>query len=141
MTLRATAGLAATLIMVGATCDATPVAPAQARSLPTTERLGVGEGRGLFVRWCKPCHGESGRGDGINASTLTPSPADLTSVEIRGRSRGEIEAFVSQGARASGKAGAMPPFGATLAAHQIRDLEHYVRHLQKKAGAAAESEK
>ena len=140
MTLRATAGLATTLFVMGAGCDSAPVAPAHARDIPTTVRLGVGEGRGLFVQWCKACHGESGRGDGINASTLTPSPADLTSPEIRGRSRSEILAFVSKGARASGKAGARPPFGATLAAHQIRDLELYVRHLQKTAEAETEAQ-
>lgn len=133
MTLRATAGLAATLITMGAACDNAPITPVHARAVPTTVRLGVGEGRRLFVRWCQSCHGESGKGDGINASTLTPSPADLTSAKIRGRSQSEIESFVSKGARASGKDGAMPPFGATLAAYQIRDLEHFIRYLQKAA--------
>lgn len=35
-------------------------------------------GRDAFLRYCASCHGESGRGDGPMAASLTRPPADLT---------------------------------------------------------------
>jgi mono/diheme cytochrome c family protein len=47
-----------------------------------TEVVAV-EGRDLFVRYCAPCHGVSGTGDGPAAAALQPPPADLTRLRER----------------------------------------------------------
>jgi mono/diheme cytochrome c family protein len=39
---------------------------------------------------CAPCHGKSGKGDGVAAAALNPKPADWTSKKIQGESDGEI---------------------------------------------------
>jgi len=35
-------------------------------------------GRGLYMRHCAPCHGQSGKGDGPNAELFLSKPRDLT---------------------------------------------------------------
>lgn len=38
----------------------------------------LNRGEFAYMRYCRGCHGQQGRGDGPYASTLTPRPADLT---------------------------------------------------------------
>jgi mono/diheme cytochrome c family protein len=38
----------------------------------------VHEGGALYLKYCSPCHGSDGKGDGIVATVLRPKPADLT---------------------------------------------------------------
>jgi len=38
-------------------------------------------GETLYRRYCAPCHGITGRGDGPAASALCPPPSDLTRIE------------------------------------------------------------
>jgi mono/diheme cytochrome c family protein len=43
----------------------------------------VAAGRADFGRWCAPCHGASGTGNGPLAAKLDPRPADLTLIAKR----------------------------------------------------------
>jgi mono/diheme cytochrome c family protein len=43
------------------------------------------EGEILFEQNCAICHGNTGRGDGILAKSLTPPPPDLTRITFRER--------------------------------------------------------
>lgn len=36
------------------------------------------DGQEMYVSYCAPCHGRSGKGDGPAAPALTPKPSDLT---------------------------------------------------------------
>jgi mono/diheme cytochrome c family protein len=47
-----------------------------------TEVVAV-EGQDLFLRYCAPCHGDGGKGDGPVAAALQPPPADLTHLRER----------------------------------------------------------
>jgi hypothetical protein len=40
-------------------------------------------GEDLYSENCVSCHGVTGRGDGVNASKLSTSPADLTKIAAR----------------------------------------------------------
>jgi len=43
---------------------------------PADEETGS-TGRGLYMRNCAPCHGDEGRGDGVNASLFVSTPRNL----------------------------------------------------------------
>ena len=36
------------------------------------------QGKRIFVHYCATCHGDDARGDGQNASNLSPAPPDMT---------------------------------------------------------------
>jgi len=42
------------------------------------QKLGAPPGRGSYIRYCGACHGDDGKGNGPQASTLKEKPADLT---------------------------------------------------------------
>jgi len=66
------------------------------------------DGRRLFASFCAPCHGDEGRGDGQNASRLSPRPADLTIV-MRSRSPSQVRTVVASGTAAVGRSPLCPP--------------------------------
>ncbi len=35
-------------------------------------------GKGLYLKYCSACHGESGKGDGVVSGLMRPKPTDLT---------------------------------------------------------------
>ena len=45
----------------------------------------IGGGRYLFEKFCKTCHGPRAMGDGPQASSLTPKPANLTTLRQRNK--------------------------------------------------------
>lgn len=95
----------------------------------TTESLDRAEGAALFAKWCVPCHGSGGRGDGITASRLSVPPKNLTAPATCGLDQAAIETVVNKGARNLSRPGVMPPFGATLAPYQIRALSTHLKTL------------
>jgi mono/diheme cytochrome c family protein len=114
-------------------CGATADAPNDG-CVSTTEALDRAEGTAHFGRWCTPCHGAVGRGDGITASRLNPPPADLASDATRQLGRDGIERMIEGGAAAAGRTGVMPAFGKTLPAHARRSLATHVLSLSPPSG-------
>jgi len=43
----------------------------------------IAKGRALFMIYCMPCHGESGKGDGLVGKVFETEPADLTSDYVK----------------------------------------------------------
>lgn len=41
------------------------------------------DGQQMFMSYCAPCHGRTGKGDGPAARALTPRPSDLTQLAKR----------------------------------------------------------
>lgn len=89
------------------------------------------DGRALFEHYCAVCHGKAGKGNGVNAEYLDPSPADLTDAEIVDRSDEEIYKVIELGGAGVDLAPTMPTWGHTLSNDQIKLLVSYVRALQK----------
>ena len=125
---------------ISAAPDAAPPAPdanveSASTFATTTEALDATEGATLFRRWCVPCHGVEGRGDGITASRLDPQPKDLAAscgIAASPDSRLDLNTIrdvITRGARPLGRVGVMPAFGTTLAPHQVNALATYVRCL------------
>ncbi|HLC43441.1 MAG TPA: cytochrome c [Methylomirabilota bacterium] len=50
---------------------------------PRESRSPVVSGEHLYQRYCAPCHGREGRGDGPLAGSLEPKPSDLTRLRAR----------------------------------------------------------
>ena len=57
--------------------------------LPATTDV-VNKGRALFLRDCEQCHGKAGHGDGPQASSLQPRPADLASARVQSQTDGAL---------------------------------------------------
>ncbi len=107
-----------------------------AMSIACTDR--VARGRELYLQHgCAVCHGQSGRGDGPAAKTLTPPPRDLASPRhlVQGTSEQAIADSIATGVDAPGSQ--MPPFShiseddRKLIAAWIVSLQH-----QDSGGAA-----
>jgi mono/diheme cytochrome c family protein len=104
---------------------------------PLTARI-LHRGQERFDIYCSPCHGLSGRGDGIvnqraerlQEGTWTP-PADLTSDLVAGRPAGHIFNTVSNGIRN------MPAYGPQIPVEDRWAIVAYVRALQRSARTAA----
>lgn len=64
--------------------------------LPATTDA-VNRGRALFLRDCEQCHGKAGHGDGPQAMSLQPRPADLASARVQSQSDGALFWKMTQG--------------------------------------------
>jgi mono/diheme cytochrome c family protein len=69
-------------------------------------------GRELFGIYCTPCHGASGKGDGLVAKKFVPTPADISSTGHGSQPEGELFAIVTHGQDG------MPPFRSDLTAKE-----------------------
>ena len=81
-------------------------------------------GRLLYQQQCATCHGASGLGDGPQAATLKPPPADLR-LHVPLHPDSQTYAFISGGFPGS----AMPAFAGRLTETQMWNLVHYLRSL------------
>ncbi len=97
------------------------------------------EGRTVFLHYCAPCHGESGRGDGFNAYNLDPRPRDLADSDFQQAHTDEdLAAIVRTGGGVAGLSNSMPPWGRTLSERQIHNLVRFMRYLPKQVDQGSE---
>lgn len=88
------------------------------------------EGEGLFRHYCAVCHGETGKGDGVNSENLDPLPRDLTDQEYMSeRTDQELFDIIEGGGPAMARSVYMPPWGKTLSKQRIQSLVTYIRTL------------
>ncbi|PYO63426.1 MAG: hypothetical protein DMD49_12910 [Gemmatimonadetes bacterium] len=84
----------------------------------------------LYARFCAPCHGVRGGGEGYNARNLPVRPtahADKTYMSTR--SDDALFDAISAGGYVMNRSNRMPPFGWTLTRQQIWALVGYLRSL------------
>lgn len=102
----------------------------------------IRRGEGIYRYYCLLCHGEEGRGDGYNASTLEVPPRDLADPGfMRKVSDEQLYVVVARGSSALGKSPLCPPWGRVLKEEEIRDLIVYVRNLGRGALFSAQGSK
>jgi mono/diheme cytochrome c family protein len=89
------------------------------------------QGRHLFVHYCVTCHGDEGKGDGQNASNLSPPPPDMT-VSKNVQDAVYVRKVIVEGSAGMGRAPLSPPWGRTLGQQQIGDLVAYCQSLNRK---------
>jgi mono/diheme cytochrome c family protein len=95
-----------------------------------------GQGKHLFDHYCAACHGDGGKGDGQNASNLSPPPPDLTtsnSVADAAYTR----RVIAEGSAAVGRSPLSPPWGRSLTRQQIDYLSLYCQTLRARNGVSA----
>ncbi len=104
----------------------------------------VAQGKKTFTRFCAPCHGTGGAGDGYNAVNLDPHARDLTDQEeeYMGKlANQEIYDVISQGGRGVDLSPLMPAWGNTFSANDIWSLVAYIRTLHSYKGEPVKFDK
>ncbi|MDP2956897.1 MAG: c-type cytochrome [Longimicrobiales bacterium] len=85
---------------------------------------------GSYVRYCAPCHGREGRGDGFNAARLPKPPTNhADSAYMSTRPDDTLFDGIYAGGYILGRSNRMPPWGFTLEREEIRRLVRYLRQL------------
>lgn len=83
----------------------------------------VRRGGELFAVYCTPCHGASGKGDGLVAAKFV-LPADLTNPELhKARTDGYWQSYLSVGGSV------MPAYGEALTPDERWHVVNFVRSL------------
>lgn len=83
------------------------------------------EAKKLYATNCTPCHGNTGRGDGIAAISLNPKPADHTSAAVQQETDGSLYWKITEG-RTN-----MPTYKQILTDNQRWELVNYIRTLAR----------
>ena len=103
------------------------------RPVPGADRTSPGTGdlaQDLYTRYCAPCHGIRGAGDGYNAPFLPVRPtAHADKTYMSRRSDDALFDAIYGGGYIMNRSNRMPPFGQTLAREQIWSLVRYLRVL------------
>ncbi|MBI1847304.1 MAG: c-type cytochrome [Candidatus Rokubacteria bacterium] len=87
-------------------------------------------GRGLYLRNCAPCHGDTGRGDGASAGGLLTRPADLANGHLmNGLPDAWLVSIIMNGGPAEGLSPAMPPFRGNLNDAQAIQIVAFLRAI------------
>ena len=90
--------------------------------IPSTP-ASVKKGSELFAVYCTPCHGSSGKGDGLVSAKFVP-PADLTNPELqKARTDGYWQSYLSAGGAV------MPSYGEALSPEERWHVVNYLRSL------------
>ena len=99
------------------------------------EDKSVALGGKLFQIYCTPCHGNSGKGDGLVGAKLILKPYDLTADQTKGRTDGFIWGYMTFGGAI------MPSYANDLSPTERWHLVNYIRkglqHASAEAPAAA----
>lgn len=86
----------------------------------------IRKGGDLYAVYCTPCHGVSGKGDGLVAAKFV-TPADLTNPDLqKARTDGYWQSYLSVGGAV------MPSYAESLSAEERWDVVNYVRTLAQK---------
>jgi mono/diheme cytochrome c family protein len=112
----------------------TPSQTARRKSLPEPVARPGGvvarDGASLYARYCAPCHGLRGGGDGPNARFLPVPPARHSSSAVMSqRSDDALFDTIYGGGAVMNRSNLMPPYGATLSGGEIRSLVLHIRKL------------
>lgn len=114
-----------------------PPAFAPPPSYGTPSGTPPGDPATVYHRFCAPCHGLTGDGDGYNAPFLSVRPtAHASAAYMSTRSDDALYDAIAGGGYIMNRSARMPPFGGTLSAAQIRGLVAYLRTLCGCAGPA-----
>ena len=125
--MRTALTVAALVAMAGATeawAQGEWKAPAEAKAKKNPVQ-GMGNAKKTVETNCVPCHGASGKGDGVAAAALPTKPADWTSDKIQKESDGELFWKIENGR------GPMPPW-KHLPEKDRWEVVNYIHSLKKK---------
>ncbi len=109
--------------------EATPAPEASSPSVPKKYAV-TAKTRETYQWYCTQCHGQKGKGDGVNARLLTVPPRDHTKASyLETRTDKQLFDAIQLGGLAVGRAPCMPSWGNTLDEEMIHSLVGYIREL------------
>ncbi len=100
--------------------------------LKTKEPFEIRNGRTIFLEYCAPCHGETGKGNGnYYASGLEPRPSNFTEPRFAAQVKDDyLFEVIWKGTAAFGKSPYCPPWGGTLKEEEkVRNIISFLRTL------------
>jgi mono/diheme cytochrome c family protein len=83
--------------------------------------------KALYIKYCAPCHGVSGKGDGPANASLNPNPANHTSILMLNETDGALWYKITTGRNP------MPENKSILTENERWELVTYIRTLAKAA--------
>lgn len=83
------------------------------------------QGRVIYQRHCADCHGPEGRGDGPQATSLSPRPGNLISAQTSAKSDQELMKIIAKGRQRT----AMTGWEDRLSAQEQAAVLGYIRSL------------
>lgn len=89
--------------------------------------IDVEQGRAIYQRHCADCHGPEGRGDGQQATSLSPRPGNLISAQTSAKSDQELMKIIAKGRPRT----AMVGWEGRLSTEEQAAVLAYVRSLVK----------
>ena len=101
----------------------------QLNPIPADDKS-VALGGKLFQIYCTPCHGYSGKGDGLVGAKLLLKPYDLTAEQTKERSDGFIWGYMTFGGAV------MPSYANDLSATERWNVINYVRKVLQNGQSA-----
>ena len=105
---------------------------AHVMELKTTEKFEVRNGRIIYLEYCAPCHGETGKGNGnYYATGLEPRPSNFTEPKFAAQVKDDyLFDSIWKGTAALGKSPYCPPWGGTLKEEEkVRNIISFLRTL------------
>ncbi|MBA4153529.1 cytochrome c [Flavobacterium sp.] len=100
-----------------------PAADAKLKSPIKADENAIKEGKAIWARECKSCHGVKGLGDGTKAEKIDISCGDFTSKEFKAKTDGELYYYTTAGRKP------MPSFKEKLSNTERWQLVAYMRTL------------
>ena len=103
-------------------------APATAISMKNpvkADALSIKDGKELYIKNCKSCHGDAGKGDGTKAKNLDISCGDFSLSEMSKITDGELYWKITEGRKP------MPTFAKKLTDTERWSVVNYIRTLNK----------
>ena len=88
------------------------------------------QGRVIYQRHCADCHGAEGRGDGEQATSLSPRPGNLISAQTSAKSDQELLKIIAKGRSRTAMAGwedRLSPEDQVVVLAYIRSLVKFTR--------------
>ena len=83
-----------------------------------------------FTTFCVPCHGPTGKGDGLAAAALNPKPRNFTDGELMNvKTDAQLIKAIKEGGAAVGLSSFMPTWAGQLSDEEIKEIVTYIRSL------------
>jgi mono/diheme cytochrome c family protein len=104
-------------------------APASAKAIKNpvaSSEESILEGKNVYAKQCKSCHGTKGKGDGPKAAKLEKDCGDLSSAEFHSLKDGEIFWMIEEGKDP------MPTFKKKITEEEAWAVVNYIRTLEEK---------
>ena len=104
-------------------------APSSAKAIKNpvaTSDESISEGKTIYAKQCKSCHGSKGKGDGPKAANLEKECGDLSTAEFQSLKDGEIFWMIIEGNDP------MPTFKKKITEEEAWQVVNYIRTLEDK---------